>query len=87
MLPGVLIDLMRDIGMPNGLYAVGYDERDVDSLVEGALAQQRLLATSPRAVLADDLEGIFTRSMSLWDQRKATTRGVGGRGGAGHPRP
>jgi alcohol dehydrogenase class IV len=46
---------------------VGYDERDVDGLVEGALAQQRLLATSPRAVTGEDLAGIFMRSMSLWD--------------------
>ena len=50
VLPGVLVDLMRDIGMPNGLRAVGYDERDVDALVEGSLKQQRLLATSPREV-------------------------------------
>jgi len=66
VLPGVLIDLMRDIGMPNGLHAVGYDEADVDGLVEGALAQQRLLATSPRPVAATDLVGIFRRSMHLW---------------------
>jgi alcohol dehydrogenase class IV len=66
VLPGVLLDLMRDIGLPNGLYAVGYDERDVDGLVEGALAQQRLLATSPKAVTGEDLAGIISRSMSLW---------------------
>ena len=87
VLPGVLLDLMRDIGLPNGLYAVGYDERDVDGLVEGALAQQRLLATSPRAVTAEDLEGIFTRSMSLWEERKATTRVVDVHRGAGRLRP
>ena len=58
---------MRDVGMPNGLYAVGYDERDIGDLVGGALAQQRLLATSPRPVTAEDLEGIFARSMSLWN--------------------
>ncbi len=62
VLPGVLLDLMRDIGLPNGLYAVGYDERDVDDLVEGALKQQRLLATSPRTVTDEDLAGIFRRS-------------------------
>ena len=67
MLPGVLVDLMRDIGMPNGLHAVGYDEHDVDDLVEGSLKQQRLLATSPREVGADDLAGIMTRSLQLWD--------------------
>src|SRR5829696_5777393 len=67
VLSGVLLDLMRDVGMPNGLYAVGYDEHDVDDLVDGALAQQRLLATSPRPVTADDLAGILTRSMQLWE--------------------
>ena len=28
MLPGILLDLMRDIGLPSGLGAVGYDEAD-----------------------------------------------------------
>jgi alcohol dehydrogenase class IV len=67
VLPRVLVDLMRDIGLPSGLGAVGYDETDVDALVDGALKQQRLLATSPRAVTAEDLAGIFRRSMRLWD--------------------
>ena len=67
VLPGVLRDLMRDIGMPNGLHAVGYDENDVEDLVEGALQQQRLLATSPKPATADDLATIFRRSLRLWD--------------------
>ncbi len=66
-LPRLLVRLMRDIGMPSGVAAVGFAERDVDDLVEGALKQQRLLAIAPRAVTADDLTGIFRRSMSLWD--------------------
>ena len=49
LLPTVLTDLMRDIGIPNGIGAVGYGEGDVDDLVEGALKQQRLLATAPAA--------------------------------------
>jgi hydroxyacid-oxoacid transhydrogenase len=65
-LPGVLADLMRDIAIPNGLGAVGYDEGDVDDLVEGALKQQRLLATAPREVTADDAAGILGRSLELW---------------------
>ncbi len=60
------VDLMRDIGMPNGLHAVGYDERDVDDLVEGALAQQRLLATSPQARRGRRPRRHLPRSMSLW---------------------
>ena len=67
VLPDVLAALMRDIGLPNGLSAVGYGEADVPDLVEGALRQQRLLATAPRDVDADALAGVIGRSMQLWD--------------------
>jgi len=65
-LPTVLSDLMRDIGIPNGIGAVGYGEGDVPGLVDGTLKQQRLLATCPREVTEDDLAGIFRRSVELW---------------------
>jgi hydroxyacid-oxoacid transhydrogenase len=68
-LPDVLIGLMRDIGMPNGIGAVGYGAGDIDGLVAGALKQQRLLATAPRPVSEDDLAEIFTRSLTLWESR------------------
>ena len=60
------VTLMRDIGIPNGIGEVGYDEGDVDALVEGSLKQQRLLATAPREVEADDLAGILRGSLELW---------------------
>jgi len=65
-LPSVLIALMRDIDIPNGIGAVGYRASDIGDLVEGTMKQQRLLATSPRPVTDDDVAGIFTRSMELW---------------------
>ncbi|GAA5184561.1 hydroxyacid-oxoacid transhydrogenase [Rugosimonospora acidiphila] len=65
-LPSILLNLMRDIGMPNGIGAVGYREGDIDTLVSGAQQQQRLLATAPRAANEDDLAGIFRRSLTLW---------------------
>jgi alcohol dehydrogenase class IV len=65
-LPQVLIDLMRDIDIPNGLGAVGYTESDVDDLVAGTLKQQRLLATAPREATEDDLAGILRGSLELW---------------------
>ena len=65
-LPTAVSTLMRDIGMPNGIGAVGYTESDVPGLVEGALQQQRLLATAPREVEADDLVGILEGSLELW---------------------
>jgi hydroxyacid-oxoacid transhydrogenase len=66
LLPTVLADIMRDIGIPNGIAAVGFGEGDVAGLVEGTLQQQRLLATAPREATEDDLAGIFTRSLALW---------------------
>jgi hydroxyacid-oxoacid transhydrogenase len=65
-LPRVLNELMRDIGIPNGVAAVGYTAGDIPALVEGTLKQQRLLATCPKPVTGDDLGGIFERSMELW---------------------
>jgi alcohol dehydrogenase class IV len=65
-LPTVLVRLMRDIGIPGGVGAVGFGPADVDDLVEGALKQQRLLSIAPRDVTPDDLAGIFRRSMSLY---------------------
>ena len=65
-LPSVLIDLLRDIDIPNGIAAVGFGTADVPELVEGTMKQQRLLATCPKPVTEDDIAGIFTRSMELW---------------------
>jgi alcohol dehydrogenase class IV len=66
VLPGVIVRIMRDVGLPSGLAEIGYGESDVDDLVEGSLQQQRLLATAPREVGADDLAGIFRSSLELW---------------------
>jgi alcohol dehydrogenase class IV len=66
VLPQVLTELMRDIGMPNGVGAVGFGEGDVPALVDGTMKQQRLLATAPIDVTEDDVAGIFRRSMQLW---------------------
>jgi alcohol dehydrogenase class IV len=66
LLPDVLSALMRDIGIPNGLAEVGYGDGDVDDLVDGALKQQRLLATAPREVTADDLASVFRGSLEHW---------------------
>ena len=57
---------MRDIAIPNGLGEVGYDEGDIDDLVDGAMKQQRLLATAPREVTEEDAAGILGRSLELW---------------------
>ncbi len=65
-LPRALITLMRDIGIPNGLTAIGYGERDVPALIEGTLRQPRLLAGAPRAVGAAELDWILRDAMRYW---------------------
>jgi hydroxyacid-oxoacid transhydrogenase len=65
-LPSVLIRLMQDIGIPNGIGGVGYTESDVPDLVPGTMKQARLLATCPRTPTEDDIAGILTRSVENW---------------------
>ncbi len=65
-LPNALMALMRDIGIPNGIGGVGYDEGDVPDLVDGTMKQQRLLAVAPKPVTEDDVAGIFNGSLALW---------------------
>jgi alcohol dehydrogenase class IV len=62
-LPDVLRELMRDVGAPDGIAALGYTEDDVPALIEGALKQQRLLVVSPREVVAEDLGHILNASL------------------------
>ncbi len=65
-LAAVVVDLMRDIEIPNGIGAVGYTEADIPDLVPGTMKQQRILATCPRPVNEDDIAGIFARSIENW---------------------
>jgi alcohol dehydrogenase class IV len=65
-LASVITDLMRDIGMPNGLAEVGYGASDIDDLVAGATQQQRLLATAPKQPTEEDLAQVFVASMEHW---------------------
>jgi hydroxyacid-oxoacid transhydrogenase len=66
ILADAIIELMRKVGMPNGLSAVGYGPDDVDKLVEGTLPQHRVTKLSPRPVSAADLKQLFLDSLTLW---------------------
>jgi alcohol dehydrogenase class IV len=65
-LPSVLTQLMKDIGAPNGLRELGYDEDNINDLVEGALKQQRQLSIAPRVAGPDELQNIFLESLENW---------------------
>lgn len=62
-LPDAVRALMRDVGAPAGIGALGYGEDDVAALADGALKQQRLLAVAPRAVGREELERILRASL------------------------
>ena len=63
VLPGLLRELMRDVGAPSGIAELGYGEEDLPALVAGARRQERLLAVAPRAPSDADLEDILRASL------------------------
>ncbi len=66
ILAGAVVELMQNVGMPNGLNAVGFGPEDVDKLVEGTLPQHRVTKLSPRPASAEDLKQMFLDSMQIW---------------------
>jgi hydroxyacid-oxoacid transhydrogenase len=66
LLAKAIIELMKQLDMPNGLSAVGYSEKDVPVLVKNTLPQQRVIGLSPKPVGEKELELLFSESMRLW---------------------
>jgi hydroxyacid-oxoacid transhydrogenase len=66
VLAEAIIEIMRKVGMPNGLRAVGYGPDDVDKLVQGTLPQHRVTKLSPRPAGAEALKQLFLGSLTLW---------------------
>jgi len=56
-------DLAADVGIPDGLSAVGVTEDELPRFAEDTIQLQRLLVGNPRRMNADDVEGIFRRSL------------------------
>ena len=66
LLAGAIADLMRRVGMPNGLAAVGFGPGDVEKLVAGTLPQHRVTKLSPRPADAEALKHLFLDSLTCW---------------------
>jgi hydroxyacid-oxoacid transhydrogenase len=66
LLADTIADLMRKVGMPNGLAAIGFGPGDVDKLVAGTLPQHRVTKLSPRPADAEALKQLFLDSMRCW---------------------
>ena len=67
VLASAIIELMRKTRMPNGLRAVGFDERHIEDLVKGTLPQHRVTKLAPRPAAPEDLAGLFRGAMSYWE--------------------
>ena len=66
VLADAIISLLRRLGVPNGLGAIGYTAEDAPALASGAIPQQRVIKLSPRHVEEEDLRQLFLDSMRLW---------------------
>jgi alcohol dehydrogenase class IV len=66
VLAASVIELMRAIGIPNGVAGVGYSSDDLDALVAGTLPQQRLLANAPLALDGAAVRDLFANALHYW---------------------
>jgi hydroxyacid-oxoacid transhydrogenase len=61
-----VIFFMRELGIPNGLAAVGYTPDDIPALVQGTLPQHRVTKLSPIEAGEKELTELFQNSMQIW---------------------
>src|SRR5437899_5336721 len=61
-----VIELMRATAMPNGLAALGFDDRHIGALATGAEPQYRVIRNAPKDVGRGDLEALFRAALSYW---------------------
>ena len=65
-LADAIIALMRAVGMPSGLEAVGLARTHVPALVAGTLPQHRVTKLAPRPATEADLEALFADALRYW---------------------
>ena len=61
-----IVNLMKQLEMPNGLSAIGFTEADIPALVEGTLPQHRVTKLSPRPATEADLAILFREALTAW---------------------
>ncbi len=66
VLAGRVIELMRATGMPNGLGALGFDERDLDALATGAERQYRVIKNGPVDVGREEIRQLYRGALRYW---------------------
>ena len=66
ILAETLIRLMRESDAPNGLSAVGFKPQDTVKLAKSSIRQTRAIHNAPRIATIEDMENIYSSSMSYW---------------------
>ena len=61
-----IIAMMKATDMPNGLAGVGYESNDVNSLMEGAYPQRRLMDNAPKSIGRQELTTLFENALRYW---------------------
>ena len=66
IIAGKMIRLMRDTNGPNGLGGVGFGPGDVQKLAACSIQQTRAIHNAPRVADFQDMERIYSDSISYW---------------------
>jgi len=61
-----VVNIMRTIGVPNGLSGVGYTVDDVDALTDKGWKQRRVVENSARPITKEEMRAMFEGAMSYW---------------------
>lgn len=61
-----LIALMRAVGAPNGLAALGYTSDDLEMLTEKGWKQRRVVDNAAREITKEEMRDIFAGAYSYW---------------------
>jgi len=61
-----IIEFMRELDMPNGLAALGYERAHIPALVQGTLPQHRVTKLAPRAAGEEELAQLFEGALRYW---------------------
>ena len=61
-----LIDIMRTIGVPNGLRGLGYGDDDLDALTEKGWKQRRVVDNAARQISKEEMREIFAGALRYW---------------------
>lgn len=58
------IELLRVLGIPVTLKEIGFTADDLDKLVDGTLAQQRLISLAPKDMTREEVKRLFEEALA-----------------------